>query len=131
MGTVNQAVKICLTGLLFVATIAAAPAASGTGQGLYGTVKKGPTKPVCPAGDACDAPAQVILIFAPAIPSSPKLYTVRSKTSGVYRISLPSGYYTVTTKQRVGITRNIRPHRVHVRRGTWDTINFFIDTGIR
>jgi hypothetical protein len=127
---VKRALKICLAGLL-CALIVAAPAAPGTAAGLYGLVKKGPTKPVCSVGKPCDAPAQVTLLFSHTTPAGPKLYSVRSKSTGAYRIGLPSGSYTVTTKERIGISRNIRPRHVHVRRGHWDKVNFFIDTGIR
>ena len=41
------------------------------------------------------------------------------------------GNYTVTTVERIGITRNLRPQRVHVRAGHDDRLDFLIDTGIR
>ena len=50
---------------------------------------------------------------------------------GRYRIVLPAGYYDVTTVERVGIGRNIRPRAVHVRIGRDDRMNFSLDTGIR
>ena len=56
---------------------------------------------------------------------------MRSKATGAYRMALPPGVYTVATREKVGIDRTIRPHLVHVRRGHWDKLNFFIDTGIR
>ena len=61
----------------------------------------------------------------------PRLYRTRSTATGAYRITLPAGYYTVTTAEKIGITRNIRPQRVHVRAGHQDALNFHIDTGIR
>ena len=54
-----------------------------------------------------------------------------STATGAYRIALPAGYYTVVTAEKIGITRNIRPQRVHVRAGHEDALNFRIDTGIR
>jgi hypothetical protein len=98
--------------------------------GLHGTVMKGPTQPVCRAGQPCSAPAQVTLLFRRSGPTS-RLYRTRSTATGAYRIALPSGYYTVTTVEKVGIARNIRPQRVHVRAGHQDALNFQIDTGIR
>jgi hypothetical protein len=95
--------------------------------GLHGTVTKGPTTPVCRTDRPCSAPAQVTLLFRRA----GRVHRVRSTPTGAYRIALPAGYYTVTTAERIGITRNIRPARVHVRRGHVDTIDFQIDTGIR
>jgi len=37
----------------------------------------------------------------------------------------------VSTVERIGITPNIRPHAVHVRRAYNDRLDFSIDTGIR
>ena len=82
-------------------------------SGLHGIVMKGPTQPVCRTGPA------------------PRLYRTRSTATGAYRITLPAGYYTVTTAEKIGITRNLRPQRVHVRAAHQDALNFHIDTGIR
>jgi hypothetical protein len=98
-------------------------------NGLYGTVRKGPTSPVCRVGSPCDAPAQVTLVFSKAGKQAARIRS--TKATGSYRIGLASGYYTVTTVEKVGIGRDIRPRSVHVRRGHWDKLNFFIDTGIR
>jgi hypothetical protein len=96
-------------------------------SGFHGTVFKGPTTPVCRAGQPCSAPAQVTLVFR----RGTRTYRARSTPAGVYRINLPAGYYTVSTVERIGILRNIRPQRVHVRAGFNDKLNFQIDTGIR
>ena len=110
----------------------AAPAGSTTATGLYGIVRMGPTKPVCRVGEPCDAPARVTLRFTrTTAATATQFYPVRTKATGAYRIALPAGYYTVTTKEKVGVDRNIRPRVVHVRTGHWDKLNFFIDTGIR
>ena len=98
--------------------------------GLHGIVMKGPTSPVCRTGVPCSAPAQVTLLFHRTGPT-PRLYRTRSTVTGTYRIALPAGYYTVATAEKIGITRNIRPQRVHVRAGHQDALNFRIDTGIR
>jgi Carboxypeptidase regulatory-like domain len=96
-------------------------------SGFHGTVMKGPTVPVCRVDEPCTAPAQVTLVFRRA----GHTYRTRSGANGAYRISLPAGYYTVSTVERIGITPNIRPHAVHVRRGHNDRLDFSIDTGIR
>jgi hypothetical protein len=96
-------------------------------SGLHGTVTMGPTMPVCRVGQSCSGPAQVTLLFRRA----DRIYRSRSAPNGAYRITLPPGYYTVTTLERIGITRNIRPRAVHVRRGYNDKLDFSIDTGIR
>jgi hypothetical protein len=95
--------------------------------GLHGTVTKGPTMPVCRQGQPCSAPAQVTLLFRRA----GRTTRVRTTSTGVYRIRLAAGYYTVSTVERIGITPNIRPQRVHVRAGHDDRLDFSIDTGIR
>jgi hypothetical protein len=96
-------------------------------SGLQGFVHKGPTMPVCRAGASCTAPAQVTLLFRRV----GHTYRTRSSADGRYRIVLAPGYYTVTTAERIGIARNIRPRAVHVRRAHVDRLDFSIDTGIR
>ncbi len=96
-------------------------------SGLHGMVVKGPTQPVCRKGQPCTAPAQVTLLFK----RDAHTYRTRSTAAGVYRITLPAGYYTVTTAERIGITPNLRPRRIHVRAAHNDLLNFRIDTGIR
>jgi hypothetical protein len=96
-------------------------------SGFHGIVTKGPTVPVCRAGEPCSAPAQVTLLFRRA----GHTYRTRSSPTGAYRITLAPGYYTVSTVERIGILRNIRPHAVHVRRAHDDRLDFSIDTGIR
>ena len=96
-------------------------------SGLQGIVTKGPTSPVCRQSEPCNAPAQVTLLFQRA----GRTTRVRSTAAGRYRAILTPGYYTVRTSERIGITPNIRPMRVHVRAGHVDRLNFSIDTGIR
>jgi hypothetical protein len=102
-------------------------AAVALATGLQGVVTKGPIVPVCREGQPCDAPVQVTLLFYRA----GHTYRTRSAQNGHYRILLPAGYYTVTTVERIGISRNIRPRAVHVRRAHLDRLDFSIDTGIR
>ena len=96
-------------------------------SGFHGVVTKGPTMPVCRQGQPCTAPVRVTLLFRRA----GHTYRTRSGRDGRYRILLAPGYYTVTTLERVGIDRNIRPRAVHVRRAHVDRLDFSIDTGIR
>src|SRR3954454_16316849 len=95
--------------------------------GLHGTVSKGPTTPVCRVGTPCSAPAQVTLLFQRA----GRTTRVHTTATGTYTARLAPGYYTVKTVERIGITPNIRPQRVHVRAGHLDRLDFRIDTGIR
>jgi hypothetical protein len=100
-----------------------------TGSGLYGTVRKGPVKPVCQAGVPCDAPvARTMLVFSKA---GTEVARVRATAQGTYRIALAPGYYDVRATVKIGVTRLPKPHAVHVRAGHWDRINLFFDTGIR
>jgi hypothetical protein len=96
-------------------------------SGLQGFVHKGPTVPVCRAGEPCTAPAQVTLVFR----RGERVFRTRSTATGRYRITLTPGYYTVTTLERIGIARTIRPRAVHVRKNHVDRLDFSIDTGIR
>lgn len=122
-----------------LAALALLPAASAgtTGSGLFGVVKKGPITPVCQVGVPCDAPAQVTLTFSSgsSSPNQTNAITIRVRLHtdkhGRYRVTLPAGFYTVSTGRPSKIGRPIKPHAVHVRAGHWDRINFFIDTGIR
>ncbi len=107
---------------------------SATGSGLYGTVRKGPVKPVCQQGVPCDAPAQLTLAFSKTTPAGASYghqAVVRTDTQGRYRIALDPGFYDVRATKKVGMSRLPKPHAVHVRRGHWDRINLFFDTGIR
>ena len=119
-------------GLLALAVLVAAPViafGSTPATGLRGTVRKGPIRPVCREGEPCDAPARATLVF-----TRTDGVTVRTRTGalGGYRITLAAGYYSVATKERIGISRTaIRPRRVHIRAGHVDRIDFFIDTGVR
>ena len=102
-------------------------------SGLHGTVTKGPTMPVCRVSQSCSAPAQVTLVFrrTGTAAAAGRVYRIRSAANGAYRIVLQPGYYTVSTVERIGIMRNIRPHTVHVRLARNDKLDFTIDTGIR
>jgi len=121
--------RACILGpVLAVALAASGATASLPNSGLYGIVKRGPITPVCKVGVPCDAPVQVTLVFQR---EGRDVSRTRSATDGRYRIAVSSGYYTVRTVERIGITNNIRPKNVHVRRGHFDRLDFSIDTGIR
>jgi hypothetical protein len=96
-------------------------------SGFQGIVTKGPIVPVCRAGTPCDAPVQVTLLFHRA----GHTYRTRSGRDGRYRILLAPGYYAVTTLERIGIGKTVKPRTVYVRRAHVDRLDFSIDTGIR
>ena len=114
--------------VLAAAGFAASAAALTYPNGLYGTVTKWPTRPVCPVGEPCSAPVQVTLVFSR--PGHAPVRT-RSAANGAYRVALPAGYYTVRSVQKIGFSQSPRPAKVHVRAGHWDKLNFVFDTGIR
>jgi hypothetical protein len=116
---------------MVLAAIAASSAAAGaaTTTGLRGVVTRGPTTPVCRAGDSCDEPAaRVTIVF-----SRNGAEAARTKTGlrGVYRVALPAGTYRVRVASAARIGRAITPARVRVPVGRMRTIDFTIDTGIR
>jgi hypothetical protein len=107
-----------------------------TGSGLYGTVRMGPVKPVCRQGVPCDAPAQVVLVFTRmridgTVQAATDGKRARSTELGKYRIALDPGYYELRAARKIGMSKLPRPHAVHIRRGHWDKIDLFFDTGIR
>jgi len=116
-----------LAAALLAAVVATAPAAPSR-SGLYGTVRKGPVRPVCRAGEPCTVPVEVTLVFSR---QGREVARLRSNRQGRYRVALPPGYYQIRTVERIGIRRLPRPHAVHVRAGHWDRIDLFLDTGIR
>ena len=120
-------VALAIGAVAVAALTSLAAAASPPTGGFYGLVFKGPIRPLCTIDEPCDAPASVTLLFSRA----GRTTAARSASDGRYRVLLPVGIYTVTTKEKIGIQRNIRPRNVKVRSGHVDQLDFFIDTGIR
>jgi hypothetical protein len=114
-----------------IALGAAALAATAGGtirSGLYGTVTRGPTRPVCEVDQPCEAPAaDVTLVF---YREGRRIARVRTNDQGKYRITLRPGRYLVRTTAP-SIRRIIDPPLVTVPRGRYARVNFSIDTGIR
>jgi hypothetical protein len=91
---------------------------------VHGTVRIGPTTPVCRAGVPCSKPAaQVVLSFRRG---STRVRT-RTDTFGRYRVRLVPGTWTLVT--RFGIRPT--PLRFVVPRTPSAKRDFSIDTGIR
>ena len=91
---------------------------------MHGTVRIGPTTPVCRAEVPCSKPAAHVLL---SFTRGRARVQVRTDALGRYRVRLAPGTWTFTT--RIGIrptpTRFVVPRAVSARR------NFSIDTGIR
>ncbi len=103
-----------------------APAsAQQSGTGLYGTVTKGPTSPVCLAERPCSAPV------ANAIVEALRGHTIvaHGKTSdkGRYRLRLSPGHYAIRV---LGAFRGGGKAAV-VRAHGWTHLDLSFDTGIR
>ena len=120
--------------LLFAATAcsggAALPAQPGTTgldkTGLEGTVRQGPTQPVCREGQACDAPLQagfalqqdghVVVRFA-------------SDSTGHFLVYVVPGTYAVVPDEPIGI--GAQTPEVTVRAEGLTHLDLTFDTGIR
>ena len=114
--------------VLLAAFVGGSSAAGTTGTGLYGFVRRGPTQPVCVAGQPCDGPAKkVTLVFWRNGKVAGR--TITSMT-GAYRIRLAPGLYGVRPT-RVTIGRLPEPKTARVVSGRFRRVDFFIDTGIR
>jgi hypothetical protein len=110
-------------------SLAAVAAASATPppSGLYGTVRRGPTTPVCRSGVPCDAPAPNVLLTFSRMGLA---RDARTDQHGAYRIRLPPGVYSVRTNSKP-FGQTPHPATIRVRAGHTDKIVFTIDTGIR
>lgn len=96
-------------------------------SGLFGTVTKSPTMPVCMVGQPCSAPvAGTTLAFSRG---GHVVARTRTSAAGRYRVRLAAGTYGVSTVPRVGV--GMTPRTIVVPRGSFRRANFAIDTGIR
>jgi Carboxypeptidase regulatory-like domain len=96
--------------------------------GLFGTVVRSPTTPVCQAGQSCSAPAAgVTLTFSR---DGKVVKSVVTTSAGKYHVQLAAGIYTVRFVSKSKIAR-LTPTTVTVRSGAVLRRNFTIDTGIR
>jgi hypothetical protein len=119
-----------LLGAAFVALACTSSVGAATGQGLYGSVTRGPTRPVCSAEESCSEPAaHTKLRF---LRRTVLVATAVTDARGRYRVRLPRGVYTVRVAGAgtSGVGGRIDPASVRVR-AVWRQQNFDIDTGIR
>lgn len=120
--------RVVAGAVLAVLLSAGAGATEAPPSGLYGTVRKGPTMPVCRVGVPCSAPAPgVTLTFRRRTTVAAR---VRTTTRGTYRVRLGPGTYTVRTNAKpFGVVPS--PQRAWVARARFRRVDFEIDTGIR
>ena len=113
---------------IVVVAATAAVADATTPSGLYGTVTKGPTQPVCRQGVPCSGPAAGITLTFRR--NTDAVARVRTSSLGRYRIRLAPGVYTVTTNAKpFGVIPF--PRRAWVAPARFRRVDFEIDTGIR
>jgi hypothetical protein len=114
-----------------VAVVASVAAGAGAppSSGLYGTVTRGPTMPVCRVGVPCSAPADGVTLTFRRLGSA-VVTRMRTSRTGTYRVRLAPGTYTVRTSAKpFGVIPF--PARAWVARARFRRVNFEIDTGIR
>lgn len=121
----RTAAILALVGLGLVGPAGAAPS-----SGLYGSVTRGPTKPVCAAEESCSEPAAHTKLRFLRVGSS--VTTTVTDARGRYRVRLARGLYKVRVAgpPAGGIGGKIDPASVRVG-SAWRHQNLDIDTGIR
>jgi hypothetical protein len=98
-------------------------------SGVQGAVVRGPTMPVCRAGQTCTAPvAGAVLRFSRG---GAIVAHVRTTAGGHYSIRLAPGVYAVSIRPAPRIGAGLRPRLVRVRLGVVGHVDFMLDTGIR
>jgi len=114
--------------LVAFASLAVAPSlsrASVVRSGLHGSVRRGPTEPLCRPGTSCTAPAAGVRV---SFVRGAVVRQVRTNALGRYSIRLAPGKYLVRiARARFGA----EPGAATVSRGRMSTLNIRIDTGIR
>lgn len=112
---------------LFAAFLTADGSATNA-SGLYGTVREGPTKPVCRVNEPCDRPAANLRLRF--VRSGMTVAAVRTDGRGRYRVTLRPGRYAVRLTPG-GLGSLVEPRQVTVPAARYSRVNFYRDTGIR
>jgi hypothetical protein len=96
--------------------------------GLYGTVTRGPTSPVCRAGIPCWEPASgARLLFRQNGRAAASVVVAKD---GSYSVKLAPGTYTVAVPPQPSVG-GITPMTVRVVAGRTRKVAFQVDTGMR
>jgi hypothetical protein len=110
----------------------AALAASATVAGVGGSVTAGPTCPVERPGDPSCVPRPVagaVLVVRSAAGAEVARFT--TDASGLYRIALPPGDYSIEPQPVTGLMGTARPATFTVAAGALTSLAIAYDTGIR
>jgi Carboxypeptidase regulatory-like domain len=102
--------------------------ASASRSGLYGSVREGPTQPVCRANAGCDRPAANLRLRF--VRNGMTVAAVRTDARGRYRVALRPGRYAVRTEAH-GLGSIVEPSQVTVPAARFARVNFYRDTGVR
>jgi hypothetical protein len=122
-----KAVGLLAAALVFAVASPARTAPSQTG--LHGFVTKGLLTPVCRSDTPCVGPAAgVTLTFTQA---DGDVFTVVTRSTGFYRLTLPAGRYTVAIKGKALGQAKLSPKSARVLAQTDGRLDFYIDTGIQ
>jgi hypothetical protein len=114
--------------VLAAMTIGASADAGTAVGGLTGKVLRGPVQPVCVQDRPCEvAAAAMTLGFWRG---GKEIARVRTGATGVYRIKLPPGVYSVRPAYSHPLWR-LSPATVRVPLGRFGRVNFLLDTGLR
>ncbi|HEY5629913.1 MAG TPA: carboxypeptidase-like regulatory domain-containing protein, partial [Candidatus Limnocylindrales bacterium] len=110
----------------------AALAAAAMSSGIGGMVTAGPTCPVERPGDsACAERAVKGAVLDVQDGSGAQVATFTTDASGLFRIDLPPGAYTLAAQPVTGIMRAASPQPVAVAEGKLTIVSLSYDTGIR
>ncbi len=110
----------------------AALASAATSSGVGGQVGAGPTCPVVrPGQSGCDdrPVAGAVLVVRGAVGQELARFT--TDASGLYRIALPAGAYTLAAQSVAGLLGTPAPISFHVAAGVLTVLPVTYDTGIR
>ena len=116
---------VLLAALLLLGVAPDISSASKSPSGVHGSVRRGPTQPVCQAETPCTAPvvgARLTFVRGSVV------HRVLTAAGGRYSMRLAPGTYTVRVTDA---PHGYSPQRVTVQSGRMSTMNLVIDTGIR
>ncbi len=96
-------------------------------SGLFGTVSRGPTTPVCRVGVPCSKPA--VGVRLEFVRGGRVVRSVVTGARGAYRVLLPPGTYALRVEPRSPVG-GVKPATVTVG-SALRRVDVFVDTGIR